>query len=255
MKIRTKSDQEECFITGCVVLSTIKHVAADFTNAKVKVVDIQNKDVIEETTLSSRPWDIAVVPQDHIAVTIPDKKEILIMTTAGKLSTVRKFPVKGDCRGITCHQGHLYIVCIYPKCVFITDTHGNVQNTIQLDNKTFVTPYYLMLSKDLRHIFISDDGSNSVVSITLQGDISAEYKNTDFKKPRRMIVLDDGSLLVCSGWENGIIHSISGDLKQCHTMLDALSYPLSICYNHDQHEVYVGCWGDQMILLSAEYSV
>ncbi|XP_053389505.1 uncharacterized protein LOC128552481 [Mercenaria mercenaria] len=254
--IKTKSDHQNiCDITGCVVLSYNKVVVADWNNEKLKVVDIKNKAVLEETTLSSKPWGIAVMPQDHIAVTMPDKKEILIMTTASTLTTVRKFPVKGICKGIAYHQGHLFVVCSDPKCVFITDTQGNVQNTIKLDNKRFVRPWYLLLSKDLRHIFISDNGSHSVVSITLQGDISAEYKNKDFKDPRGMMMLDDGSLLVCGSGINGSIHRISGDMKQGHTMVDALSFPSQMCHNRDQHEIYVGCISDQMIVLSVKKCV
>ncbi|XP_045174580.2 E3 ubiquitin-protein ligase TRIM71-like [Mercenaria mercenaria] len=163
---------------------------------------------LKETTLSLKPWDIAVMPQDKIAVTMSDKKEILIMTTAGKLSTVRKFPVAGDCRGIAYHRGHLYTVCINPKCVFITDTQGKVQNTILLDNKRFDHPSYLLLSKDLRHICINNWYGHSVFSITLQGDISAEYKNKNFDCPLGMMMLDHGSLLVCCV---GGIHRISAD--------------------------------------------
>ncbi|XP_053389503.1 uncharacterized protein LOC128552480 [Mercenaria mercenaria] len=252
INLKTKSDQYGCFITGCVLLSSNKLVVADKDNEKLKVVDIKDKAVIEEIILSSQPWDIAVMPLDQVAVTVPDKKEILIMTTAGKLSTILKFPVKGECRGIDFHQGHLYIVCIDPKCVFITDTQGNVQNTINLDNKIFGTPNYLLLSKDPRHIFISVYGSNSVVDITLQGDTSAEYKNKDFISPEGMMISDDGSLLVCCNGMKGSIHGISADLNQGDTMYDELSFPYSICYNRNQHEVYVGCVNDYMIVLSAK---
>ncbi|XP_053391561.1 tripartite motif-containing protein 2-like [Mercenaria mercenaria] len=252
INLKTKSDQYGCFITGCVLLSSNKLVVADKDNEKLKVVDIKDKAVIEEITLSSQPWDIAVMPLDQVAVTMPDKKEILIMTTAGKLPTIFKFPVKGECRGVDFHQGHLYIVSIDPKCVFITDTQGNVQNTINLDNKISGTPNYLLLSKDPIHIFISIYGSNSVVDITLQGDTSAEYKNKDFISPEGMMISDDGSLLVCCSSMKGSIHGISADLNQGDTMYDELSFPYSLCYNRDQHEVYVGCVNDYMIVLSAK---
>ncbi|XP_045174588.2 uncharacterized protein LOC123535893 [Mercenaria mercenaria] len=253
INVQTDSDQSECWISGCVVLSSDRLVAADVNNGKLKVVDTKNKAVIEESKLYSNPWDIAALPQDRIAVTMIWKKEILIISTAGKLTLVRKCPVKGDCRGIAYHQGHLYIVSIVPRCVFITDTQGNVQNTILLDEKRVGIPSFLLLSKDLSHIFISDRDRNSVISITLQGDISAEYKNKDFKNPQGMMMLEDGSLLVCCCREDGIIHHISVDMKQCHTMIEDLSCPSSMCYNRDQHEVYVGCsYSNEMIVLSAK---
>ncbi|XP_053391787.1 uncharacterized protein LOC128554542 [Mercenaria mercenaria] len=251
INIKTNSDQDVCYITGCVLLSSKNIVAADFSNEKLKVFDIERNDLIYEKQLSSKPWDIAVMPLDDIAVTMPYKDQIVIMTSS--VLTVRKIPVNGNCYGIAYHQGHLYILLQEDsKCVLITDTYGSVQNTILLDDERFDKPLYLLLSENLKHIFISNWGSNSVVSITLQGDISGEYKIKDFNSPTGMMMLDDGSLLMCGGWENGRIYRISSDLKQSQKMIDDLSFPQSICYNRDQQEVYLGSISDQMIVLSAK---
>ncbi|XP_053384888.1 uncharacterized protein LOC123536801 [Mercenaria mercenaria] len=247
--IRTKSDRCSCNITGCAVLSSNKLVLADINNRKLKVVDIQSKAVIEDKGLNSYPWDIAVMPRDHIAVTIPDERAICVMSTSGQLSEVKKIAVKGKCMGITYHQDHLYVVCQDPNSVLVLDTQGNVQNTISLNNDIFNDPQYIVVSEDSRHIYISDYGSHCIVSITLQGDVSAVYKHKKLSGPRGMVMLDDGSLLVCC-LNNNTIHHISGDLKQGQIMIDRLLNLLSICYSHHHDEVYIGCYSNQLKVYS-----
>ncbi|XP_053391788.1 uncharacterized protein LOC128554543 [Mercenaria mercenaria] len=239
INVRTKSDKRDYCISGCALLSSHKIVLADEDNSKLKVVDRQSKVVIEEKSLDSGPWDVTVLPQDQIAVTMPDSNEIYIMSTAGKLSIIRKIPVTGECRGITYHQDRLYVICWDPRCVRILDIQGNVQNTISLNNKVFRSPNYIVFNEDSRLIYISDVWTHNVVSITLQGDVSAVYENKDVTRPLGMLMFEDGSLLVCCR-DSGIIHRISGDLKQGQAMIDGLTYSLSICYNRQQQKVYIG---------------
>ncbi|XP_053383739.1 uncharacterized protein LOC123535818 [Mercenaria mercenaria] len=239
INVSIKSDETtcRCSITGCAVLFSHRVMLADYNNQKLKVVDKQSKAVIQEKTFDSVPYDVAVLPQNQIAVTMPDKKEILIMTKTGKLSISRSIPVKQQCRGITYHQGQLYVVCRDPNSVHIVDTQGNVNNIISLNNEIFATPNYILLSEDAGHIYISDCDSNSVVSVTLHGDISAVYKHNDLVAPLGMLMLDDGSFLVCC-FNNDTIHHISRNLKRGETVLNSgLENPQSICYNHREQEV------------------
>ncbi|XP_053391560.1 uncharacterized protein LOC128554320, partial [Mercenaria mercenaria] len=219
INVRTKSDKNDCDITGCAVLSSDKIVLVDEDNCKLKVMDRQSKVVIEEKSFDSKPRDITVLPQDQIAVTMPECEEIYIMSTAGKLSVVCKIPDTGTCRGITYHQDHLYVVCWDPHCVRILDIQYNVQNTISLNRKVFDSPNSIVFNEDSRLIYINNYWTDNVASITLQGDVSAVYKNKDVRKPHGMLMLEDGSLLVCC-MNSGIIHLISGDWKQGHTMIE-----------------------------------
>ncbi|XP_053383720.1 uncharacterized protein LOC128549950 [Mercenaria mercenaria] len=248
INVKTKPDWQESWITGCAILSSNKVILADCNNKKLKVVDTHSKTVIEEEKLDTKPYDIAVLPQDQIAVTMPEKEKILIMTTAGKLSISRSIPMKQRCKGITYHQGKLYVVCWDPNSVHIVDIQGNVNNIISLNREIFAAPNYILLSKDARHIYISNYTSHSVVSVTLQGDVLAVYEHQDLSKPMGMAMLDDGSLLVCCYYNNAI-HHISGDLKQGRTISDGLQRLQSICYNHHQQEVYIGGYCNQLKIM------
>ncbi|XP_045174717.2 uncharacterized protein LOC123536015 [Mercenaria mercenaria] len=245
INVRTKSDTCKCRITGCAVLSSNKLVLAYYCISKLKIVDIQSKTVTEEKALDSGPWDIAAMPRDQIAVTLPDNSEVIIIKAASNLSTVHNIPVKSECYGITYHQDHLYVVCKYPYSVLVLDKQGTDWYMISLNNEIFKYPEYIVVSKDSRHIYISDYGIDCIVSITLQGDVSAVYKHERLSGPRGMVMLDDGSLLVCC-YTSRTIHHISGDLKKGQKMIDDLPWTRSICYSHHHDEVYIGCKSNQL---------
>ncbi|XP_053383736.1 uncharacterized protein LOC123536695 [Mercenaria mercenaria] len=246
INVQTILDNFKHWITGCVVLSSNKVMIVDGNNCSLKVVDTQSKVVIEEKTLESRPWDICILPQDHIAVTMPDQKTILVMATNGKISIIRRIPFQGKCGGVTYHQDHLYVVCLGPICVIKIDIQGNVIDMIYIENEIFASPNYILLSKDATHIYISDCKSHSVACVSLQGDILAVYKHKDLRVPMGMVMIDDGSLIVCCYNCNGTIHHISRDLKRGQTISDGLQYPQSICYNSKEQKVYIGGLCDQL---------
>lgn len=242
INVRLKSDPKMCDISGCVLLSPSKLLLADFKNKKLKVVDTQTKTVTEEKTLDSGPYDITLLPEHQIAVTMPDKKEIAIMTTAGELSTVNRIPVNRQCRGITYNEDRLYLACQKPDSVLVIDMEGDVKTTVPgktLKSKGVSFPNYTALSLDKTLIYVCSYRSNIVASITLQGEITAAYEHIKLSRPMGMLVLDDGSLLTCSR-DNGTIQRISADLKQGEMAIEELRDPKSMCCSRDKSVIYVG---------------
>lgn len=245
--VRTKSDKADCDIKGCDVLSSGKLVLADWANKKIKVLDTEGKVIADEKELEALPSDIAVLPVDKIAVTLPSKRVVLLMSTVGNLEVVQTISIRGECTGITYLPDFIFVVCRSPKFVYILDTQGNVQKTITLDTDLFSEPVCIVVSQDSRFMYISDFENNCVVSVTLEGETAAIYKHKDFAKPRGMFMLDDGSLLVCC-W-NGTIHHLSGDLKQGQKITGGMKHLRSICYNQHHNVFYVGSWTDQLKVL------
>ncbi|XP_053383708.1 E3 ubiquitin-protein ligase TRIM71-like [Mercenaria mercenaria] len=235
--IKTKPSS---YISGCAVLARKKVLQADYCNCTFIVVDTESKVITEEKSSDNKPWDIAVLPQDQVAVTMPDRQEILILSAAGKRSTIRKIQVTGICYGITYGNCHLYVVCRNPSSVLSMDVQGNDQRNILPNSERYKTLRYCMLSDDSSTIYISEYTSHSVLRLTVKGEILSIFKHDDLQYPEGMVILDDGSLLVCS-YGNGTILHISGDLKQCQKVA-SVEKPQSICYNHHQHEIYVCTW-------------
>ncbi|XP_060569579.1 uncharacterized protein LOC132727993 [Ruditapes philippinarum] len=245
INVKTSSDKRECYITGCSVLNTNKLVLADYNNHKVKLISIENRRVQEEKALDSKPWDIAVMSQDRFAVTMPYIKEIVVMTTDDKLSCVRSIKVDRSCNGIDYNHDCFYVACLYPTSVIVLNTQGDILNNIPLN---FLLPDYIpciAVRKDSNLLYISDCGNNSIVSVSLQGEVTATYKHIDVSGPQGVLMLDDGSLLVCC-LGNGTIHKVNGDLKQGKIMYKEKAKTIlqSIFYSSRYNEFYVGCDND-----------
>jgi hypothetical protein len=235
----------KCNISGCALLNTNNLVLADCNNNKIKLISIENKRVQEEKALDSNPFDIVVMSQDQFAVTMPDIKEIVVMTTHDELSCVRSIKVDRSCYGIDYNQDRLYVACLSPASVIILNTQGDIVNNIPLNLlSSLYTPYITVRRKDSKLLFISDRGNKSIASVSLQGEVTATYGHTDLKVPRGMLLLGDGSLLVCCF--NGTIHKVNGDWKQGNIMCKGVTNAKSICYSDHHDEVYVGCLGDKL---------
>ncbi|XP_060563879.1 uncharacterized protein LOC132723219 [Ruditapes philippinarum] len=246
INVKTSTDKRECSITGCAVLNTNKLVLADYNNNKIKLVSIENRRVQEEKALDSGPFDIAVMSQDQFAVTMPGNKEIVVMTTYDKLSCVRSIKVDRQCYGIDFNQDCLYVACLFPPSVIVLNTQGDILNNFPLN---FLSPdykyiLYIAVRKDSKLLYISDCKNDSVVSVSLQGTVTATYKHTDLSAPRGMLMLDDGSLLFCCS--NRTIEKVNGNLKQGNIMCHGVNNPRSICYSAHHDEVYVGCGSDKL---------
>lgn len=252
INVRIRSDIHCCNIAGCAALTSSKLLLADYNNEKLKIVDTVRKTVLKEKTLDSAPFDLAVLPENQIAVSLPMKREILII--AADMSNVRRFSVKGRCRGLLNHQDNLFVVCKDPSNVDIFDLLGNLTRTISLPDEIFQEPFYIVYNEVSRLIFLSTGRikNDAIVGITLQGEISVVYKQKDVVYPSGMLMLDDGSLLTCCFSNSGTIHHISKDLKQSHSKYSYIQFPHCICYSLSRDRIYIGCGTDQLKVFCLE---
>ncbi|XP_045174399.2 uncharacterized protein LOC123535717 [Mercenaria mercenaria] len=244
INVKTNTDKGTCCITGCEVLTTDKLVLADNSNKAVKIVDLQRKVVIEEKTIGAHPYDIAVLPKNQIAVTV--ERKILIMTTAGRLSTDSTLATAGICFGIIFHENKLYVVCQDPRQVLVLDMKGNVNNTISLkDPGRFFNVRDIAKSSEDKSIYVSTYGTCPFIRLSLGGEITAVYNGftKNVQEPRGMLMIDDGSILVCCSG-SGKIYRLSKDIAQGRVIKDGLNGPRCISYCPNRYEVYVGCFSD-----------
>ncbi|XP_060578756.1 uncharacterized protein LOC132735785 [Ruditapes philippinarum] len=250
INVKTKSDKMSCNITGCAVINMNKLVLADFNNRKVKLISIENRLVQEEKVLESAPWDITAMSQDQFAVAIPGIEKIVVMTTDVKLSCVNRIKVDRECYGIDFNQDCLYVACLSPPSAIVLNTKGDIMNDINLSFLNILTPY-IAVKNDSQLLYISDFENDRIVSVSLEADIKDTYKHEDLERPYGMLVLDDGSLLVCSSY-NGTICQVREDLKQVKIMHENIFRPKSLCFSRHYDEVYVGCRSNQFKVLSTK---
>lgn len=223
-------------IYACAILSHKRLVIAD--DKGLSVVNIQKGHVEQKTTLKTWRSDIAVLPNDQVAVTLPTDGNILIFSTPD-MSLIRSIPTENFPFGITYHQDELYVV-YNPNDkrlrVNILNMQGNLLRKFECDecDEQFFSSLNIniVVSADAQNLYILN--SRSLIRYSAQGQKIASYHLMG-KEPKEVTLLDDSSLLVISD----TIHRISADLNQGYTLKLDEENVRFICVDPLTNHIYV----------------
>ncbi|XP_060575188.1 uncharacterized protein LOC132732725 [Ruditapes philippinarum] len=143
-------DSKECEVTGLCLISESLLAIVDKENKNVKIIDINNDKITANVLLSSPPYDITVVPDDKLAVTLPEEKKIqflsLSLPKADSVTPEKTLTVSGACYGIDFIRNEKKLIVTYlnPGTVEILDLDGIVDRKVDLKyshvNKVSVIP-------------------------------------------------------------------------------------------------------------------
>lgn len=255
-KINVKTDSDKpffkCNVIGCAAIGSKLVLIDSVQNEKIKLVDMDKKTVVEEKVIHPPPSGITALPKDQIAVTVPQKKEILIMTVSNEISLVRAIKLSEVCRHITYGRGRLFVLCHDPQCILKLDTQGKVLDKISLERELFRITSCIAYSENVDKLYVystndlsvNDGLVRSVIALNASGEIFAERRTTFNVKD--MVVLDDGSLLVCCDSSSNF-YRFSGDLKEYYTVDTDIEYTFSVCYNRKQGKIYTGSYSSDLL--------
>ncbi|XP_060557235.1 uncharacterized protein LOC132717702 [Ruditapes philippinarum] len=240
--VQTSSDKLNCCISGAVVITDDTVAVVDHNNCAVKIVDTKIKKIIAEKRLHDCPECLELIPENKLAFTIPYKRTITFLSIQNGLSEVRRLKVDGRCRDLVFHDNKLIVSFEMPGKVQIMDLDGHVCQAVEKDfyGDELTFPYVTFGIKS--SIYISDKSKSTITSMNLNGEVLKGYKDERLLAPCGMVVLDDGSILVCSSRNNSVI-LISENLQKSRVILDkddGLLCPWSLALDREKNKLYVG---------------
>ncbi|KAH3882009.1 hypothetical protein DPMN_005938 [Dreissena polymorpha] len=109
--VRIPSDSYKCYITGICVLPDGQVLVVDWINQNVKLLN-QQYQVVNHWNVNAGLQAICLITPIEVAVavnTININEVQFITVNQGKLVSGRKFQLQHTCRGITHHQGDLFV--------------------------------------------------------------------------------------------------------------------------------------------------
>lgn len=247
LNVKTDRDEHNCNITGSELLTADFLVLADNHNNSVKILDTKHRMVITEYRLSSAPWNVAVVEDEQLAVTLPKERAIQFLTLSeGMLFEGKRLKVDGDCRGIAYSHHRLAVTCDSPtpSKIEILDMHGRIIKTLSKDRNgkhLFKCPQNLASTPDGDYLYVTDRVTCDVTKITFDGEIVATYDDPTLCSPEGIAVTSDGTLIVCN-YKNNMLHLVSPEcekLKILKPLTDDVLCPTAICYCEKRNRLYV----------------
>jgi hypothetical protein len=234
--VETSRDKTICWTTGITLLTPDILIISDRENKAVKLVDISYKYVSDQLQLDDEPCDITTVTSTDLAVTLPDKQTIqLISISSNELIKRHTIKVDGQCHGISCYQGKLVVSFLNPAKLQILDINGTILTRIDGKN-IFKYPHYVTCNRS--SIYVSDRHMKTITILNWQGDVIGSYSG--ISAPRGMSLSDDGTVFVCD-WERNVIEEISGDCSTGKVVMQDLKSPLAVCWCRKTKKLYTSC--------------
>lgn len=250
---RLSDDNNKALISGAMFLSEGDLVVCDGGNKKIKVFS-RIFDMKSSLLLESKPWDLAELSRNLLAVTLPDTKQLIYLEVHPILQKTKALKLDKMCWGIAVSENDLYVTHFNKQGevgVIILDIDGHEKKSINAHSDTFfVNPEYLAVSIG-GLIHVSDKDLNSVTIIDSEGSIIRHYKEPDLEKPGGICFDHSGNFIIC-GTSSNNLHIVSTDgrkLKIVRTQENLLC----VAYRKDNMLV-IGCDNDELLVLKLEDS-
>lgn len=251
--IRSPTDCALPRITGLAEASDNVILLADNVNKSVKFLDIRKKKLFARLELPSGPWDVAILPNNKAAVTIPNDRKIHIFLTN---TTSRQaedqsitFQVSGMCYGIAYREteGTLIVSFRSPGKIQLLDLEGNVLKRIspEIDGQEILSiPHYVSVvttADGTEEIYVSDFDHNSITKLSVDGKIISQVSDKEMNGPEGFVFTEDSRLVVCS-YLGGNVHVLKemGDqgLKSI-VQWNCIEYPQCILMSKNRDCVFI----------------
>lgn len=249
LNIKSNTDTDDCLISDCSLLDVNKMIVTDASNRQVKLVDIRNNTVLTSYSTSSEPSNIAVIGDNSVAITLPEKKRIELLEVTSTITKKLDIELTSVCFGIAYKDNMFAVSYLSSGIVEILSLKGELRHTIQpkLENASVLyKPFYVTFGGGNKTIIVSDSITNVVCEVAFDGQVLKSYTHDLLNQPRGFLLTTDGFLFVCSSG-NGCIHVVSPDFKRSKLiMLTDDKYevhPVSITHDKRNHRAYISYSG------------
>ena len=141
--VRMTTDQKISSIFGCVIMPDERIVLCDRENYKLKLLDKSFK-LQDSLDLPSKPWDISVVNDATVIITLPDKEQLQYIEVAPRVKIGRVLQSDKICYGVQVVGRDIYVTSRSNVSgdndgeVRILDNNGNLKKRLGVNqDKTF----------------------------------------------------------------------------------------------------------------------
>ena len=256
--IKTRSDNHEPFITGLCFVPDGQIILCDNSNNKLKLFHEVNGIVRFEITCDSSPYDIAVVDDTKVVVSLPSSAIIRFVDIKPGVKLQDQIDVKGTCYGVAVFEDNIY-VCIANQdnsdvstatdesfCgIKIFSFAGDIKRTIPHTGPG--EPNYLSLNKGGTKIYYSGgtDRKAFLSCVTKEGYGLFKYSEDILQNPRSLVVDKEENMVVVDSKTNKLYVVYAAGRSQCLLTKKNKPYKItSICFDRNRGLLGVACSGD-----------
>ena len=254
--IKTRSDDSEPFISGACFVPNGQIFLCDKSNSKLKLFDEVSGNVRYEIPCERPPYDVAVVDDTKIVISIPSGAHIQFVDIKPGVKLQQQINVKGNCYGVEVYEDDIY-VCIANQAncdpsaatdeslfcgIKILSLTGDVKHTIPHTGPG--KPNYISLSKDGTKIYYSGGTERQAFlsCITKEGYGLFKYSEQILQNPRSFIVDKEENIIIVDSKTNKLHVIDASGRSQCLLTKKNKPYEMtSICFDCNRRVLGIVC--------------
>ncbi|XP_060586487.1 uncharacterized protein LOC132742178 [Ruditapes philippinarum] len=242
--IKVMSDKSNCYITSACCMEDGTIILADYNNYKLKRLHSYNYTVTDYYDLPGGPWQVCMINNTQVAVTVPSQKSVHFISLERKMKTTNKINTDFLCFGLAYSNNNLYISDLRTS-VYVYTLSGLKITQISKDqsgHRMFSDIRSLAVSKDATRIYVADHG-NGLIVLDINGQVITSFNDEQLKKAFCCYLTEAGNVLVSGVDSNNILQFTSGG-KLIREILKAdLKFGiLSVCCNQQMTKMCMSRW-------------
>ncbi|XP_052082576.1 uncharacterized protein LOC127720149 isoform X2 [Mytilus californianus] len=197
-------------IDNCAILPSKQMIFVD-SQARNKRLIIFNEDGTHDRNikLSSRPFDIAVIGNDKLALSFPwsTRKRIEMINTTNNRSEHEIF-FKNKCFGISYDKGRLFVI-VKNEGILIMDLCGQLWSSLPIEGKGI---FYIHVKND--RLYCSDNCNDTVQCYDMKGCALWKHKHSNLRSPMS-ISSNENHIFIAGCKSNNIVSTnLNGNIAK-----------------------------------------
>ncbi|CAG2205937.1 unnamed protein product [Mytilus edulis] len=238
---RLKQKGTEMYISGCTILSNGNLLIADNKGKNALLEYDDDGKFIRDIPVSARPYNIALIDTDRIAVSYSVQRYIDIIDL-NEIIVVKSMKFKNNCRDISYSDEKIYVG---GEGIEVLDMEGTIVNSMKCDNTDV---FNITTSKS--RIYYTKFMEKTVYCCSSTGEEIWSFKDKSLSFPGGIAVDPDQNVFVVDiNSSNLLILQDGGKVsKTLLTKADGLLHPTRVIYNKEESLLLV-CNSKNSVLL------
>ncbi|KAL3888184.1 hypothetical protein ACJMK2_000563 [Sinanodonta woodiana] len=204
------SAKDPCY-SGISILPRDKVMLVDGKNCQCILLNNAHQ-VVTRYKLTEQPFDICVVGDEEVAVSVQYQNKIQILSVRDDvISPVRTITTKYKCYGITtAGKGEMVVVgdCGNGKCCWSLIRDGREVNYSDQYDSPSGYYQYVVLNNSKTRVYVTLYGKDSLLCLNMEGKKQYTYSEDNLKSPLGVAVDRDDNIYVL-GFHSHNIHQLS----------------------------------------------
>lgn len=249
---KMEDDIKDCWYTGAAFLSDGRFVLVDRSNRKLKLFS-KNYRLLNSIFFTTKPWDVTVVGENEIAVTLPEEHGIQLLTTGDSIKMSDYFTTEEACFGIKHVRGKFFALCYdgKPPALKVISSDGRELAAIGVDDDgspLFSRPIYVTSNNAGTVIYVSDERRGCITCLTETSEHCYTYSTIDLSHVAGITLDREGNLYVCRNHAKSVqVVSPEGDRIKTIVSREEITYPRAIAYDEKEDRLLI-TQGDKSVV-------